>query len=84
MAALLGKAPQTINNDIKHGLVLQQVRQGKFEKIYRADRAQDIYETNRKNCRKPVSLTNGGYHMKLFLTSITRLLLFWIEDINKP
>ena len=57
IAGLLGKAPQTINNEIKQGLVLQQVRQGKFEKVYRADRAQDVYETNRKNSRKPISLT---------------------------
>ncbi|AXQ78268.1 IS30 family transposase [Streptococcus chenjunshii] len=57
IAGLLGKAPQTINNEMKRGLVLQQVRKGKFEKLYRADRAQEVYEINRKNSRKAVSLT---------------------------
>lgn len=42
MADLLGKAPQTINNKIKRGTILQQVRKGKFEKHYSAD-AQQAY-----------------------------------------
>lgn len=49
IARLLGKAPQTINNEIKKGQVLQQVRKSKFEKVYKADYAQSIYEQNRKN-----------------------------------
>ncbi|MGZ7234589.1 helix-turn-helix domain-containing protein, partial [Streptococcus pyogenes] len=30
IASLLGKAPQTIHNEVKRGLVRQQVRKGKF------------------------------------------------------
>lgn len=32
ISRLLDKAPQTIHNEIKRGLVLQQVRKGRFEK----------------------------------------------------
>ena len=49
IANLLGKAPQTINNDIKRGTVLQQVRKGKFEKHYSADYAQQAYTKARQN-----------------------------------
>lgn len=49
VADLLGKAPQTINNEITRGTVLQQVRKGKFEKHYSADYAQQAYKTARKN-----------------------------------
>lgn len=49
VAELLGKAPQTINNEIQRGTVLQQIRKGKFEKRYSADYAQQAYETVRKN-----------------------------------
>ena len=31
------KASQTIHNDIKRGLIIQQRRSGKFEKMYQAD-----------------------------------------------
>ena len=48
IALLLGKAPQTIHNDIKRGLVRQQVRKGKFELLYSADAAQSHYESARK------------------------------------
>ncbi len=34
IALLLGKAPQTIHNDIKRELVRQQVRKGRFELLY--------------------------------------------------
>lgn len=40
IARLLGKAPQTIHNEIKRGLVRQQVRKGKFEAVYSAQHAQ--------------------------------------------
>ncbi|MGT2867564.1 helix-turn-helix domain-containing protein, partial [Streptococcus dysgalactiae subsp. equisimilis] len=36
IARLLGKAPQTIHNEIKGELVRQQVRKGKFEAVYSA------------------------------------------------
>ena len=53
VANLLGKAPQTINNEIKRSIVLQQVRKGKFEKHYSADYAQQAYDNARQNsCRK--------------------------------
>ena len=48
IALLLGKAPQTIHNDIKRELVRQQVRKGKFELLYSADAAQSRYESARK------------------------------------
>lgn len=48
IALLLGKAPQTIHNEIKRGLVRQQVRKGKFERLYSADAAQSRYESARK------------------------------------
>lgn len=56
VAKRLGKAPQTIHNEVKRGLTLQQMRQGKFKKVYSADRAQMIYEGNRKRSVKPVQL----------------------------
>ena len=43
IARLLDKAPQTIHNEIKRGLVLQQVRKGSFKKIYSADYAHSQY-----------------------------------------
>ncbi|CAM3347374.1 Transposase [Streptococcus pluranimalium] len=57
IAALLGKSPQTINNEIKRGLVRQQVRKGKFERVYRADTAQATYEENKSKSVRPVTLT---------------------------
>lgn len=57
MARRLAKAPQTINNEIKRGQVRQQVRKGKFELVYSADFAQNVYETNRKHSVKQASLT---------------------------
>lgn len=57
IATLLGKAPQTINNEIKRGLVRQQVRKGRFEKVYRTDAAQVVYDENRTKSVRPVTLT---------------------------
>ena len=57
IAALLGKAPQTINNEIKRSFVRQQVRKGRFEKVYRADAAQVVYDKNRTKSVRPVTLT---------------------------
>jgi Transposase and inactivated derivatives, IS30 family len=61
IAGLLGRCPQTINNAINTGSVLQvrkQKQNGKVytyeEKIYFADVHHDIYEQNRLNCgRRP-------------------------------
>ena len=57
MAALLGKALQTIHNEIKRATVRQCVGKGRFKKIYSADYAQQSYESNRKLSVKKSSLT---------------------------
>ena len=57
IASLLGKAPQTIHNEIKRGTVLQCLGKGRFKKIYSADYAQMLYETNRKRFVKKSILT---------------------------
>ena len=57
IASLLGKAPQTIHNEIKRITVLQCVGKGRFKKIYSADYAQMVYETNRKRSVKKSILT---------------------------
>ena len=55
IASLLGKAPQIIHNKIKRGTVLQCVGKGRFKKIYSADYAHMVYETNRKrSVKKPI------------------------------
>lgn len=56
IAELLGKAPQTIHNEIKRETILQQVRKGKFERSYSADYAQLVYEDNRKASVRKVSI----------------------------
>ncbi|KXT73542.1 Mobile element protein [Streptococcus sp. DD10] len=61
IAGLLGKAPQTIHNEIKRGLVTQQVRKGKFEEVYKADYAQIQYLKNRERCVKDISLDKETY-----------------------
>ena len=57
MAALLGKAPQTIHTEIKRGTVRQCLGKGRFKEIYSADYAQQSYENNRKHSVKRSSLT---------------------------
>lgn len=57
IATLLGKPLQTINNKIKRGFVRQQVRKGRFEKVYRADAAQVVYDENRTKSVRPVTST---------------------------
>ncbi len=57
IAGLLGKAPQTINNEVKCGTTLQQVRKGLYKKVYSADYAQTAHQTNRKQSVKKISLT---------------------------
>ncbi len=54
IAGLLGKAPQTINNEVKRGTTLQQVRKGLYKKVYSADYAQTVYQTNRKQSVKKI------------------------------
>lgn len=50
IAKLLGKSPQTINNEIKRGSVIQRTSYGKLKKMYKADFAQLIYDKNKKRC----------------------------------
>lgn len=57
IARRLAKAPQTINNEVKRGQVRQQVRKGKYELLYSADFAQEVYDNNRKRSVKQLSLT---------------------------
>ena len=57
IASLLGKAPQIIHNEIKRGTVLQCLGKGRFKKVYSADYAQMVYETNRKRSVKKSILT---------------------------
>ncbi|CJQ72074.1 transposase-like protein%2C IS1239 [Streptococcus pneumoniae] len=52
IAGLLGKAPQTIHNEVKRGTTLQQVRKGLYKKVYSADYAQTVYQFNRKRSLK--------------------------------
>lgn len=57
IAGLLGKAPQTIHNEVKRGTTLQQVRKGLYKKGYSADYAQTVYQFNRKRSVKKLILT---------------------------
>ncbi len=57
IASLLGKAPQTIHNEIKRGTVRQCLGKGRFKEVYSADYAQQSYENNRKRSVKKSSLT---------------------------
>ncbi|CYV09647.1 transposase-like protein%2C IS1239 [Streptococcus suis] len=57
IADLLGKAPQTINNEIERGTTLQQVRKGVYKKVYSAEYAQTVYQNNRKRSVKKLILT---------------------------
>lgn len=56
IARLLGKAPQTIHNEMNRGKVLQQVRKQHFKKIYSAEFAHSQYSKHRDNCGRKVSL----------------------------
>ena len=57
IARRLTKAPQTIHNEVKRDQVRQQVRQGKYEQVYSADFAQEVYDNNRKRSVKQMTLT---------------------------
>ena len=57
IAGLLGKAPQTINNEINRGTTLLQVRKGLYKKVYSADYAQTVCHTDRKRSVKKLILT---------------------------
>lgn len=52
IAQLLGKAPQTINNELKLGLI-----QLKFKSKYSSKRAQEQHETNKKQCGRHSKVT---------------------------
>ncbi len=56
IAELIGVSPQTINNEIKRGLVTnKQLVNGKekFYEIYVAELAEERYHENRKTCHRP-------------------------------
>lgn len=56
IAGLLGKAPQTINNVVNRGTILQQVRKGVYKKVYSADYAQTVYPKQSKAVGKKINL----------------------------
>lgn len=56
IADLLGKAPQTIHNEIKRGEVTQQVRKGRFTKVYQAEAGHRVYLQNRSLSVKKTKL----------------------------
>ena len=60
IAGYLGRAPQTINNEIKRGTTTQRRKQTQNGKVYQyestayfADKGQTSYESNRLNCGRP-------------------------------
>ena len=56
IAKLLGKSHQTINNEIKRGMVLQQLRSSLYRQVYRAEYAQGKYAKNRKKSVRHIRL----------------------------
>ena len=61
IAKLLGKSHQTINNEIKRGMVLQQLRSGLYKRVYRAEYAQRKYIQNRKKSVRHIRLDKETY-----------------------
>ena len=61
IAKLLGKSHQTINNEIKRGMVLQQLRSGLYRRVYRAEYAQRKYIRNRKKSVRHIRLDKETY-----------------------
>ena len=61
IAKLLGKSHQTINNKIKRGMVLQQLRSGLYRRVYRAEYAQRKYIQNRKKSVRHIRLDKETY-----------------------
>ena len=60
VARFLGRAPQTIHNEIKRGTTIKRTRQSQNGKeylydtpLYFAQTGQAVYEQNRKNCGRP-------------------------------
>lgn len=68
IAKLLGKSHQTINNEIKRGMVLQQLRPGLYRRVYRAEYAEETYIRNRKKSVRHIRLDNELFKtIKYFL-----------------
>ena len=61
IAKLLGKSHQTINNEIKRGMVLQQLRSSLYKRVYRAEYAQRKYIQNRKKSVRHIRLDKETY-----------------------
>ncbi len=56
IARLIGVSPQTINNEIKRGLVINKQRINGKEKLYEvyvAELAEERYHKNRETCHRP-------------------------------
>ncbi|VIX34584.1 transposase-like protein, IS1239 [Streptococcus pneumoniae] len=56
IAGLLGKAPQTIHNEVKRGTTLQQVRKGLYKKVYSAAVGEKV-NFNKGNQREDLTLS---------------------------
>ena len=56
IAKLLNKSHQTINNEIKRGMVLQQLRPSLFRRVYKAEYAHGEYIQNRRKSVKKIRL----------------------------
>ncbi len=52
IAKLLGRAPQTVNNELNRGKVLQQLKPSMYRYVYHPDYAQNTYKHNRENSVK--------------------------------
>lgn len=61
IARLLCRSHQTINNEIKRGMVLQQLRPGLYRRVYKADYAHERYKENRKKSVKRIRLDKEMY-----------------------
>nr|WP_318530955.1 helix-turn-helix domain-containing protein [Levilactobacillus yonginensis] len=74
IAKVIGVSPQTINNEIKRGVVVTNKRlvngKEKFYEIYVAELAEQRYHEKRKVCHRPCKF----YQVLAFLLSILRLI----------
>ena len=74
IAKLLGKSHQTINNEIKRGMVVQQLRKGLYKRVYRAEYAQRKYLQNRKKSVRHIGLDKES----------TRIIKYFLKRHYSP
>ncbi len=67
IAGLLGKAPQTIHNEVKRGTTLQQVRKGLYKKVYSAD-THKLLPISSKTVGEKVNFNKGNQREDLTLS----------------